>query len=77
MLGILQESAEVWKVLFEESELEENLVVRKFRTTAADGKAYEVDYYNLDLRVARSQLEAAGEFPIQKEGLAEPDDQTE
>ena len=30
------------KHIFEEGELEENSVVRKFRTTAKDGKAYEV-----------------------------------
>lgn len=33
--------------LFDESELDENSVVRNFRTTAADGKAYEVQYYSL------------------------------
>jgi hypothetical protein len=29
------------KHIFEEKELEENSVVRKFRTTASDGKQYE------------------------------------
>jgi hypothetical protein len=38
--------------VFEEGELEENSVVRKFRTTAADGKAYEVNYYNLDVIIS-------------------------
>ncbi len=37
------------KHIFEEGELEENSVVRKFRTTAADGKQYQVTYYNLDM----------------------------
>ena len=36
------------KHIFEDGELEENAVVRKFRTTAADGKSYEVNHYNLD-----------------------------
>ena len=37
------------KHIFEEGELEEDAVVRKFRTTAADGKNYNVTYYNLDM----------------------------
>ena len=32
------------KHIFEEGELEENSVIRKFRTTAADGKNYEVKH---------------------------------
>lgn len=35
-----------------ELELEEIAVVRKFRTTATDGKSYNVNYYNLDMIVA-------------------------
>lgn len=38
--------------IFKESELEENSVVRKFRTTAADGKNYEVNLYNLDVIIS-------------------------
>jgi hypothetical protein len=34
--------------IFKDNELNENSVVRKFRTTAADGKKYETNYYNLD-----------------------------
>jgi hypothetical protein len=34
--------------IFNEGELEENSVVRNFRTTAADGKEYETKFYNLD-----------------------------
>ncbi|GAA1474493.1 virulence RhuM family protein [Corynebacterium felinum] len=34
--------------IFASSELEEDSVVRKFRTTAADGKNYQVKHYNLD-----------------------------
>lgn len=40
------------KHIFEEGELEENSVVRKFRTTASDGKKYEVNYYNLDVIIS-------------------------
>ena len=40
------------KHIFEDEELEENEVVRKFRTTASDGKSYNVNYYNLDMIVA-------------------------
>ncbi len=34
------------KHIFEEGELDENSVVRKFRTTGADGKTFRVDYCN-------------------------------
>ncbi len=34
--------------IFESKELSENSVVRNFRTTARDGKNYEVKFYNLD-----------------------------
>ena len=40
------------KNIFEESELEQNSVVRNFRTTANDGKSYDVSYYNLDMIIA-------------------------
>ncbi|OGQ99217.1 MAG: hypothetical protein A2505_08095 [Deltaproteobacteria bacterium RIFOXYD12_FULL_55_16] len=40
------------KHLFEDGELDENSVVRFFRTTAADGKQYEVAHYNLDMVLA-------------------------
>ena len=40
------------KHIFEEGELQEEAVVRKFRTTAADGKQYLVTYYNLDVILA-------------------------
>jgi hypothetical protein len=38
--------------VFKEGELNENQVVRKFRTTADDGKDYEVSYYNLDVIIS-------------------------
>ena len=40
------------KHIFEEGELDENSVVRKFRTTASDGKNYNVIYYNLDMIIS-------------------------
>lgn len=40
------------KHIFEEEELEEKAVVRKFRTTASDGKNYNVTYYNLDMIIS-------------------------
>ena len=40
------------KHIFEEGELEENSVVRKFRTTAADGKNYNIIHYNLDMIIS-------------------------
>ena len=40
------------KHIFEEGELEENSVVRKFRTTAADGKKYNITHYNLDMIIS-------------------------
>ncbi len=38
--------------VFAEKELEENAVVREYRTTASDGKDYLVKYYNLDMIIA-------------------------
>lgn len=38
--------------IFEEGELQEGAVVRKFRTTAADGKLYLTTFYNLDMIIA-------------------------
>ena len=40
------------KHIFEEGELDENSVVRKFRTTASDGKKYDTTFYNLDLIIS-------------------------
>ncbi len=40
------------KNVFSEGELDRNSVVRKIRTTAADGKSYLVSYYNLDVILA-------------------------
>jgi len=38
--------------IFSEGELNENSVVRNFRTTAADGKNYSVNFYTLDMILA-------------------------
>ena len=38
--------------IFKEGELEKDLVVRNFRTTAADGKNYDVLFYNLDVIIS-------------------------
>ena len=40
------------KAIFEGGELDENSVVRNFRTTATDGKAYDQKYYNLQAIIA-------------------------
>ncbi|MDR2146715.1 MAG: virulence RhuM family protein [Tannerella sp.] len=40
------------KHIFEEGELDKMAVVRKFRTTAADSKNYEVAHYNLDMIIS-------------------------
>jgi len=40
------------KSIFEDEELDKNSVVRNYRTTASDGKNYNVEYYNLDMIIA-------------------------
>lgn len=40
------------KHIFEDKELDETSVVRKFRTTASDGKSYNVTFYNLDMIIS-------------------------
>ena len=40
------------KNIFEDGELVRNSVVANFATTAADGKTYQVDYYNLDVIIS-------------------------
>jgi len=40
------------KNVFEEGELQENSVVRKFRTTASDNKNYDTTFYNLDVIIS-------------------------
>ena len=38
--------------IFEEGDLQEDSVVRNFRTTASDGKSYLTNFYNLDMIIA-------------------------
>ncbi|MEI7621435.1 MAG: virulence RhuM family protein, partial [Candidatus Moraniibacteriota bacterium] len=40
------------KHIFQEGELSRESVVRKFRTTATDGKQYDVEHYNLDMIIS-------------------------
>ena len=40
------------KKIFDDTELQENSVVRKFRITAADGKNYNTNHYNLQMIIA-------------------------
>lgn len=40
------------KKIFSDSELDENSVIRKFRITAADGKPYDTNHYNLQMIIA-------------------------
>lgn len=40
------------KHILEEGELEKDSVVRKFRTTASDGKNYYIEHYNLDMIIS-------------------------
>lgn len=40
------------KNIFSEGELVRDAVVAKFATTAADGKIYQVEYYNLDVIIS-------------------------
>ncbi|TSC91873.1 MAG: death-on-curing family protein, partial [Candidatus Berkelbacteria bacterium Licking1014_85] len=40
------------KNIFKEEELKENSVIRNFRITAADGKSYDTNFYNLDVIIS-------------------------
>jgi hypothetical protein len=51
------------KAVFEGEELDRNSVVRFFRTTASDGKNYDVEHYNLDMIIA---LENIAKKPTRK-----------
>lgn len=42
--------------VFKEGELDENRVVREFRTTATDGKQYNTSFYNLDVIILLDYL---------------------
>lgn len=45
------------KNIFASGELQEAAVVSKMETTAADGKRYNINYYNLDAVIAVQLLE--------------------
>jgi hypothetical protein len=54
---VRREGGQAWYVayinnLFEERQPLPGAVVAKFATTAADGKAYQVDHYNLDVIIS-------------------------
>ncbi|CAI3489142.1 virulence RhuM family protein [Enterococcus cecorum] len=40
------------KKIFDDSELQEDSVIRKFRITAADGKSYSTNHYSLEMIIA-------------------------
>lgn len=46
--------------VFKERELAKNSVCRKFQHTARDGKAYSVNFYNLDVAEAYSITASGG-----------------
>lgn len=53
--------------IFEEGELDQDAVVREFRTTATDGKSYSVNHYNLDMIISvgyRVKSKTATQFRI-------------
>lgn len=53
--------------IFEDGELTEDSVVRKFRTTAADDKVYNTTHYNLDMIISlgyRVKSIIAKNFPV-------------
>lgn len=55
------------KNVFEEGELQRNSVVANFATTAADGKTYQVEYFNLDMIICvgyRVKSQRATQFRI-------------
>ena len=40
------------KKIFEDSELQKDSVIRKFRITASDGKSYNTNHYSLEMIIA-------------------------
>ena len=60
------------KNIFTEGELEREAVVANFATTAADGKTYQVDYYNLDVIISvgyRVKSQRGVQFRIWETGI--------
>lgn len=61
-----------FKSIFETNELNQNLVVKKFFTTAKDKKQYKVNFYNLDAIIAvgyRVNSKKATQFRIWATGV--------
>lgn len=60
------------KNIFTEGELNRDSVVAKFATTAADGKSYQVEYYNLDVIISvgyRVKSKRGTQFRIWARGI--------
>ena len=60
------------KNIFTEGELNRDSVVANFATTAADGKTYQVDYYNLDVIISvgyRVKSKRGTQFRIWAKGI--------
>ena len=43
------------KKIFEDSELQDDSVIRKFRITALDGKSYSTNHYSLEMIIDQTQ----------------------
>ena len=59
-------------IIFAEGELERDSVVAKFATTAADGKTYQVEFYNLDIIISvgyRVKYKRGTQFRIWATGI--------
>lgn len=54
------------KEIFKAEELRENSVIRKFRITAADGKNYNTQFYNLDAIISAEIAKAHAESEFEK-----------
>ena len=50
------------KNIFKEGELDEDSVVRNFRTTASDGKNYNTNFYNLDVMYMKDWIARLDDF---------------
>ena len=63
------------KNIFSEGELVRDSVVAKFATTAADGKTYQVEYYNLDVIISvgyRVKSKRGTQFRIWARDIRQP-----
>ena len=60
------------KNIFEEGELGEDSVVKKFFTTAADGKSYQTSFYNLDAIISVGYRVKSRRYAVPHLGHAAP-----